>query len=160
MAQSKFTLNKCIKLADGFWRYCKAALYSNGKIKLDRCIVVGKEEEHPEGSYYLYSNKSWVPVGADALDAQRRRNAQLGHYELNRLCGTAPAQSPAVASFRRILIFFSSASMFSNSAETLSILFRRAGPAPVAPSLCSLLQRNPHHSSCCQGKSLPKIIFP
>jgi hypothetical protein len=37
MAQSKFTLYKYIKLADGSWRYCKAAFYSNGKIKPNRC---------------------------------------------------------------------------------------------------------------------------
>ena len=97
MAQPKFTLYKYIKLADRSWRYCRAAFYSNGKIKPNRCIVDGKEEEHPEGSYHLYHKKGWIPVGADALDAQRRRNAQLDHYELNRLRGTAPAQSQAAS---------------------------------------------------------------
>jgi len=97
MAQSKFTLYKYIKLADGTWRYCKAAFYSNGKIKPNRCTVGGKEEEHPEGSYYLYHKKSWILVGADALDAQRRRNAQLDNYELKRLPGTVAVQSPAAA---------------------------------------------------------------
>ena len=53
MAQPKFTLYKYIKFADGSWRYCKAAFYSNGKIKPDRCIIDDKEEEHPEGAYYL-----------------------------------------------------------------------------------------------------------
>ena len=85
MAQPKFTLSKYIKLADCSGRYCKAAFYSNGKIKPTRCIIGGKEEEHPEGSYFLYHKKSWIPVGADALDAQRRRNAQLDNYELKRL---------------------------------------------------------------------------
>ena len=97
MAQPKFTLSKYIKLADCSERYCKAAFYSNGKIKPTRCIIGGKEEEHPEGSYFLYHKKSWIPVGADALDAQRRRNAQLDNYELNRLRGTTPAQSPTTA---------------------------------------------------------------
>jgi hypothetical protein len=46
MAQSKFTLYKYIKLEDSSWRYCKAAFYSNGKIKPNRCVVDGKEEEH------------------------------------------------------------------------------------------------------------------
>jgi hypothetical protein len=98
MAQSKFTLYKYIKLADGSWRYCKAAFYSNGKIKLNRCIIGGKEEEHPEGSYYLYHKKSWMPVGADALEAQRQRNARLDYEELRRLQGTAPVQSPNIVS--------------------------------------------------------------
>jgi hypothetical protein len=38
-----------------------------------------------------------MPVGADALDAQRRRNVQLDNCELKRLSGTVPAQSPAAA---------------------------------------------------------------
>jgi hypothetical protein len=97
MAQSKFTLYKYIKLADGSWRYCKAAFYSNGKIKPNRCIIGGKEEEHSEGSYYLYHKKSWMTVGADALDAQRQRNARLDHDEFKRLQGTAPVQTPHVA---------------------------------------------------------------
>jgi hypothetical protein len=98
MAQSKFTLYKYIKLADGSWRYCKAAFYSNGKIKPNRCIVGGKEEEHTEGAYYLYHRKNWIPVGADALEAQRQRNARLDYEELRRLQGTAPVQSPNVVS--------------------------------------------------------------
>jgi len=32
--------------------------------------VGGKEEEHPEGAYYLYHTKQWIGVGADALEAQ------------------------------------------------------------------------------------------
>jgi hypothetical protein len=96
MAQSKFTLYKYIKLADGSWRYCKAAFYSNGKIKPNRCIIGGKEEEHLEGSYYLYHKKSWMPVGADVLDAQRQRNARLDYDEFKRLQGTAPVQTPYV----------------------------------------------------------------
>jgi hypothetical protein len=62
MAQSKFTLYKYIKIKDGSWRYCKAAFYSNAKIKPNRCIVGGKEEEHTEGAYYLYHHKNWIPV--------------------------------------------------------------------------------------------------
>src|SRR6266404_5489682 len=77
MAQSKFTLYKYVKLADSSWRYCRAAFYSNGKIKPNQCIVGGKEEEHPEGAYYLYHKKQWILVGTDALEAQRRRNALL-----------------------------------------------------------------------------------
>ncbi len=96
MAQSKFTLYKYVKLADGSWRYCKAAFYSNGKIKPNRCIVGGKEEEHPEGAYYLYHRKNWIPVGADALEAQRRRNVRLDDDEFKRLQGTAPVESPNV----------------------------------------------------------------
>jgi hypothetical protein len=39
MAQSKFTLYKCVKLDDGAWRYKRAAFYSNGKIKPNIVVV-------------------------------------------------------------------------------------------------------------------------
>ena len=97
MAQPKFTLYKYLKLADGSWRYCKAAFYSNGKIEPNRCIVGGKEEEHAEGAYYLYHRKNWIPVGADALEAQRQRNARVDDDEFKRLQGTAPVHSLAAA---------------------------------------------------------------
>ncbi|SRR6266481_4322132 len=94
MAQSKFTIYKYVKFKNGSWRYCKAAFYSNAKIKPNRCIAGGKEEEHPEGAFYLYHKKNWIPVGGDALEAQRRRNARLDEEEFKRLRGTAPMQIP------------------------------------------------------------------
>jgi len=96
MAQSKFTLYKYIKLAGGCWRYCRAAFYSNGKIKPNRCIVGGKEEEHPEGAYYLYHRNQWIPVGADALEAQLKRNARLDSEEFQRLGGRLSLQTPNI----------------------------------------------------------------
>jgi hypothetical protein len=94
MAQSKFTIYKYVKLKNGTWRYCRAAFYSNGKIEPNRCIVGGKEEEHPEGAYYLYYKKQWILVGTDALEAQRRRNAQLDAEEFRRPRGTPSAPNP------------------------------------------------------------------
>jgi hypothetical protein len=78
---------------DRYRRYCKAAFYSNGKIKPNRCVVGGKEEEHAEGAYYLYPEKNWIPVGADALETQRRRNSRPDDDEFKRLQGTAPVES-------------------------------------------------------------------
>ncbi len=63
MAQSKFTIYKYVKLKNGSWRYCRAAFYSNGKIKPNRRIVGGKEDEHTEGAYYLHHKKQWILVG-------------------------------------------------------------------------------------------------
>ena len=97
MAQSKFTIDKYIKLKNGSWRYKRAAFYSNGKIKPNRCIGGGKEEEHPEGAYYLYHKKQWILVGTDALEAQRRRNALFDAEEVKRLRGTGTESSPIVA---------------------------------------------------------------
>jgi hypothetical protein len=51
MAQPKFTLYKYVKLQGG-WKYCKAVLHENVKIK-PNIVIVGKdkhEEKHPEGS--------------------------------------------------------------------------------------------------------------
>jgi len=96
MAQPKFSLYKYIKLANGSWRYCKAAFYSNGKVKPNRCIVGGKEEEHTEGAYYVVSQEELDSVGADALDAQRQRKARLDDDEFKLLQRTTPMQSPSV----------------------------------------------------------------
>lgn len=102
MAQLKFTLYKYVKLRDGCWRYKRAALYSNGKIK-PNVVTVGKdardkdiEETHPEGGYYLYHDGQWIPAGKDALEAQRQRSARLDCEEFRRLRGTALPPSPAI----------------------------------------------------------------
>jgi hypothetical protein len=47
MAQSNFTLYRYIKLADGSWRYSKAAFYSNGKIKPNRASSAAKKKNIP-----------------------------------------------------------------------------------------------------------------
>jgi len=115
MAQPKFTLYKYITLKDGSWRYCTAAFYSTAKIKPNRCIVGGKQAEHPEGAYYLYHKKNWIPVGADALEARRRRNAQLDDDEFKRILGTAPVPSPTMSqTSSRIPLEVAAEKYFSN----------------------------------------------
>jgi len=59
-------------------RYCPIVTSKNGRIKTDAVIVDGKEEQHPEGSYYL----SWyegrqrkrIAVGKDANEASVLRS--------------------------------------------------------------------------------------
>jgi hypothetical protein len=115
MAQSKFTIYKYVKLKNGSWRYCRATFYSNGKIKPNRCIVGGKEEEHPEGACYLYHKKRWILVGSDAFEAQRQRNARLDADESQRLRGTAPAPSPTMQpTFDRLTLSAAAEKYFSN----------------------------------------------
>ncbi len=115
MAQSKFTIYKYVKLKNGSWRYCRTAFYSNGKIKPNRCIAGGKEEDYPEGAYYLYHKKNWTLVGADALEAQRQRNARLDAEEFQRLRGTAPAPSSTMqATFDRLTLSAAAEKYFSN----------------------------------------------
>jgi len=77
MGQPKYTIYKYVRLKDGSWRYCRAALYGNHTIKADVVIVGHREEKHSEGNYYLASGGQWVPAGADALAAKRQRHALL-----------------------------------------------------------------------------------
>jgi len=72
----KFSIYKYVKLEGKGWRYCRAAFHENGKIKPNVVIVKGRDgedaqESHPEGSYFLNFNNTWIPVGEDALEAQR-----------------------------------------------------------------------------------------
>ena len=50
MLHPKFQLYKHINIS-GRWRYCRAAIYSNGKVEPQVIVVVGQEEKHEEGSY-------------------------------------------------------------------------------------------------------------
>jgi hypothetical protein len=52
MPHPKFQLYKHIKIS-GKWRYCRAAIYSNGKVKPHVIVVGGQEEKHEEGSYCI-----------------------------------------------------------------------------------------------------------
>jgi len=63
----KFSIYKYVKLAGKGWRYARAAYHPNGKIKPDAVLVKGAngknvEEKHPEGSYFLNFNNTWIPV--------------------------------------------------------------------------------------------------
>ena len=72
MALPKLTLYEHVKLDSG-WRYCKAALYPNGKIKPHVVIVRGAEETHRDGTYFLSHNNRWIPVGGEPQEAVRER---------------------------------------------------------------------------------------
>lgn len=72
MPQPKFRLYKHIKIGDK-WRYCRAAAYSNSKIKPHVVIVGGREEKHEGGSYKIRHN-GWIDAGTDPLEAQRMRS--------------------------------------------------------------------------------------
>jgi integrase len=116
MAQPKFTLYKYVKLQTG-WRYCKAAFHENSKIK-PNIVIVGKdkhEEKHPEGSYYLAHAGQWIPVGDDALKAERRRRERVSLAEYQRLSGTAPMPSSGTATASgRTTLLAAAAKYFSN----------------------------------------------
>jgi integrase/recombinase XerD len=83
MATATYTIYKRVQSA-GKWRYRKAAIHTNGKIKPNIVIVDGKEEKH-DGTYYLAHDGKWIGVGNDALEAQRKRGEYLTHSEYARL---------------------------------------------------------------------------
>jgi integrase len=73
------SLSKRVRTKKGL-RYCPVATSKNGRVKPDVVIVDGKEESHPEGSYYLswYRGRKLIrlSVGKDAADASARRFAK------------------------------------------------------------------------------------
>jgi integrase len=80
----KLSLYKSVKTDRG-WRYCKAALHNNAKVKPNIVLVDGVEERHMEGAYFTLSDNQWVALGDDALDAQRKLMAMNARREFQRL---------------------------------------------------------------------------
>jgi integrase/recombinase XerD len=77
VAQPKFTLYKHIKI-DGQWRYCRAAVASNNKVKPHMVLVGGQEEKHEDGSYCVRHKDTWIDVTNDPAEALRRRTKMSG----------------------------------------------------------------------------------
>jgi integrase/recombinase XerD len=80
MPHPKFQLYKHIKIS-GKWRYCRAAIYSNGKVKPHVVVVGAQEEKHEEGSYCVRHKNSWIEAGTDPLEAQRMRSKLVDQTE-------------------------------------------------------------------------------
>jgi len=85
----KFSIYKYVKLQDKHWRYARAAYHPNGKIKPNIVLVKdvngrATEEKHTEGFYFLNFNNTWIPAGADALEAQHKRKVKLNQAERER----------------------------------------------------------------------------
>src|SRR5437016_14088801 len=79
MANREVSLYKRVSTSRGL-RYCPVVTSKNGRIKPDAVMVDGKEEQHPEGSYYLswYEGRQLkrIAVGKDANEASVRRFAK------------------------------------------------------------------------------------
>jgi integrase len=72
VAKPKFTLYKHVKI-DGEWRYCRATVASNNKVKPHIVLVGGAEERHDDGSYCVRHKNQWIDVGNDPAEALRLR---------------------------------------------------------------------------------------
>ena len=72
-------------MVNGGLRYCPVVEAANGRIRPDVVMVDGKEERHPEGSYYIDyregEKRVRISVGKNAADAQTARLAKQA--ELN-----------------------------------------------------------------------------
>ena len=72
-------------MVNGGLRYCSVVEAANGPIRPDVVMVEGKEERHPEGSYYIDyredEKRERLAVGKNAADAQSARLAKQA--ELN-----------------------------------------------------------------------------
>jgi len=70
---AKFTLYKHIKI-NGAWRYFRAAVGSNNKLKPHLVLIDGAEQTHEGGSYCVRNGGKWIDVGNDPAEALRRRS--------------------------------------------------------------------------------------
>lgn len=72
-------LTKRIKTPDGL-RFCPVVHSANGRVKADHVEIAGREERHPEGSYYIewYEDGKRLrrSVGKHALAADAQRHQQ------------------------------------------------------------------------------------
>jgi len=110
MAKPRFTLYKHIKIG-GTWRYCRAAVAVNNKVKPHIVVVGGTEEKHEDGSYCVRHKNQWIEVGNDPAEALRRRT-KLSEQE-------SPAQqtAPRFRCGNRDTISGSSRNVFQESGE-------------------------------------------
>ena len=76
-------LTKRIQTPDGL-RFCPVVFSANGRLRPDWVAIGGKEERHPEGSYYIEwrngGKRIRLSVGKDAADAvaqRQRKEAEL-----------------------------------------------------------------------------------
>ena len=76
MAQPKFMPHKHVKI-NRRWRYFRAAVGSNNKVKPHVILVGGKEEKNEDGSYCVRHKNQWIDVGNDPVEALRRRRISL-----------------------------------------------------------------------------------
>ena len=86
MGLARYSIWKYVKTSKG-WRYCRPAYSANRKIRPDVVLVAGKEETHPEGSYYLNVAGQWEKVGDSAAQAQEEQRKRLARQRYEKDTG-------------------------------------------------------------------------
>lgn len=151
MGQRKFTLYKDVKIGCG-WQKVRAAFYSNGKIKPNIVIYKGKEQEHPEGTYYVNDRGKWILAEKDALEAQRFRARLLDSHELVRLKG-APELAPTSAVTKGTLLKEAMELRLANlEAQGRDVKTIRSYRAAVAPFVAHCRVKTVEE--CCNNKQV------
>jgi hypothetical protein len=91
MGLATFSIYKYVRTLKG-WRYCRAAYAPKRKIKPNVVVVAGKEELHPEGSYYLNVGGHWDKVGDSADQAQEEKTKRLARQRYEKDTGEKPPE--------------------------------------------------------------------
>jgi len=105
VAKPKFTLYKHIKI-DGKWRYARAAVASNNKVKPHIVVIDGAEQKHENGSYCVRNGGKWIDVGNDPAEGLRQRTklaeSELGAEPEPAAKGGTPLKEAADTYFRNL----------------------------------------------------------
>src|SRR5579862_3488830 len=86
MGHATFSIYKYVRTAKG-WRYCRPAYGKNNRLKPDTVLVDGREEVHPEGTYYLNVEGRWEKCGKTVIDAQAEQTRRLARQRYTRETG-------------------------------------------------------------------------
>jgi len=110
MANREVNLTKRIRIPeDNSTRFCPVVFSANGRVKPEVVLVNGKEERHPEGSYYVewYDGPKRVRLSvgknpADALARRLRKEAELN--AVNHGAKIAPDRSTSGRSLTKAVV--------------------------------------------------------
>jgi integrase len=105
MAHRKISVWKYVKTASG-WRYCRAVVGSNNKVRPNFVSYKKHIREHPEGYYCLNIGGQWIRAGSvlEAVKRQKDEEARLaatacGWNIVNAPAATAETISDAIADY-------------------------------------------------------------
>ena len=72
MTNRKVSIWKYVKTPNG-WRYCRAVVGSNNKVRPNFVLYQQQVQEHPEGHYCLNIGGKWIAIGESSVEAAKRQ---------------------------------------------------------------------------------------